>query len=117
MPGEPSAGVGIGAGHPPAGSKHSHAWLETSLALVPACCDTLLGTDPEKKKKKAFHRFDEELKGEVGDNPAFSQAGAGRCDPIIWASMAQWVSLCKGVCDGCLMKPLLVHLLPVSGGK
>lgn len=54
MPGEPSPGVGIGAGHPPAGSKHSHAWLETSLALVPACCDTLLGTDPEKKKKKHF---------------------------------------------------------------
>ena len=42
----------------------------------------------------SFHRFDEELKGEVCDNPAFSQAGAGCCDPIVWGSMAQWVSLC-----------------------
>lgn len=46
------------------------------------------------KKKIAFHRFDEEFEGEVGDNPAFSQAGAGRYDPIVWHSGF----LCAKVC-------------------
>lgn len=82
MPGEPSLQAGIRAGCPPAGSKHGCAWLETSLALVPACRDTLPGTDPEgKKKKKHFTGLMRSLKEKWVINLLFRRLGLAAMTP------------------------------------